>query len=180
MKEHFSPRGLVGAALSAIMAGVLVAGVACTSAPKPQPQKQLEGTVQAIDDKEAVITLDDGTRVRVEIEKSADGVKKMVGEDVVAVVESAEDNKQKLVEVKKAPENVVKPEDFHFSGVLESKGPEQWVIGGKTFKVNAATTLDQGLAIGVIADVEFIKMSDGSLLATEIETMADDNVVGPA
>jgi hypothetical protein len=64
-------------------------------------------------------------------------------------------------------------EDIHFSGVIESIGTDAWVIGGRVFKVNADTILDEGLAIGVMARVKFVTMVDGSLLAIEIETDED-------
>ncbi len=68
-------------------------------------------------------------------------------------------------------------ENFHFSGTIESMGPSAFVLGGKTFKVDAATMLDNGLAVGVLARVEFITLLDGSVLANEIETDAPDEVV---
>lgn len=66
-------------------------------------------------------------------------------------------------------------EDFKFTGALQSKGATAWTIGGKTFLVNAATVLDQGLAVGVTATVEFIVQADGNYLAKQIETPAPDD-----
>ncbi len=174
MKTKTKGKAMLAALLSIGMTAILVFGGACSS--KAAVQQELEGVVQAIDNKEAVLTLDDGSRIRVEIEKSADDVKNMVGEDVKAIVEPGDDNKKKLVEVtKKADDGIGVPKDLHFIGAVESITPYSWVIGGKTFKVNAATMLDQGVAAGVTADVEFITLSDGSLLATKIETNADDD-----
>ncbi|MBI2851070.1 MAG: CHRD domain-containing protein [Chloroflexi bacterium] len=61
-------------------------------------------------------------------------------------------------------------EDQKFTGKIESMTAGSWVIGGKTFKVDASTVLDSGLAVGVNVKVEFITQPDGSLLAKEIET----------
>ena len=60
-------------------------------------------------------------------------------------------------------------EDFKFTGAIQSKGTDAWVIGGETFKVTAATTLDTGLAIGATATVEFAVVS-GEKVAKQIET----------
>ncbi|MBI2857883.1 MAG: hypothetical protein HYX90_02295 [Chloroflexi bacterium] len=181
MKKQTRIKAMLAALLPASMAAVLVVGGACSPkaqpSQQPQPQREMDGVVQAVDGEEAVITLDDGRRIRVEIDSSAKGVKGLIGEDVTAVVQISED-KPKLVEVKKkSADDAGVPEDLHFSGIIESKGQDKWVIGGKTFKVNAATILDQGLEVGEIADVEFIKLSDGSLLATKIETEGDDDGV---
>jgi hypothetical protein len=62
------------------------------------------------------------------------------------------------------------PEDFHFSGVIESIGSDKWVVGGETFRVDQNTELDSGLAVGVSARVEYFILTDGTKLAREIET----------
>jgi hypothetical protein len=67
-------------------------------------------------------------------------------------------------------------DDEHFTGVIESISATSWKIGGKSFTVNTATEIDDGLAVGVVARIEFIKMTDGSLLAAEIETDKDDSI----
>jgi hypothetical protein len=70
-------------------------------------------------------------------------------------------------------------EDERFAGVIETIGADSWKIGGRTFKVNAATALDDGLIVGAKARVEFITLADGSQLATEIETdEADERFSG--
>lgn len=66
-------------------------------------------------------------------------------------------------------------EDFSFSGVIEAIGANSYTIGGQTVAVNASTLLDSGLALGVTAKVEVIRQADGTLLAKEIETDADDS-----
>ncbi|MBI4336893.1 MAG: hypothetical protein HY683_03585, partial [Chloroflexi bacterium] len=69
-----------------------------------------------------------------------------------------------------APGAVEVGEDAGFSGTIESMGDGSVVIGGKTFKVDGTTMLDNGLGVGVVVRVEFIAQADGSMLATEIET----------
>lgn len=60
-------------------------------------------------------------------------------------------------------------DDFKFTGTVESKGADAWVIGGQTFKVTTATTLDTGLAVGVTATVEFAAVN-GEKVARKIAT----------
>ncbi len=67
-------------------------------------------------------------------------------------------------------------EEIFYIGIVHSIGADAWAIGGYTFKVDKATKLDAGLAVGVLANVEFDTMPDGSMLATEIETDALDTV----
>ncbi|OGO40203.1 MAG: hypothetical protein A2147_11000 [Chloroflexi bacterium RBG_16_57_8] len=64
-------------------------------------------------------------------------------------------------------------DDEHFAGVIEAIDANTFKIGGRTFIVNNATALDSGLAMGVTARVEFITMSDGTMVAAEIETDAE-------
>ena len=140
---------------------------------------QLDGVVQAVDGQQVVLTLDDGSKVRLDTEKQADDARKMIGEEVKCKVKAGED-RPKLIDIEKvgAPTTMpglqVMAEDFHFSGVVESTGIDAIVIGGKTFKVNAATILDQGLVTGVVAEAQFIMLSDGGLMATEVSTKAPD------
>ncbi|MBI2871584.1 MAG: hypothetical protein HYY00_00145 [Chloroflexi bacterium] len=148
-----------------------------------EAEHEIRGKLQAVDGKQAVIALDDGSKVRVEVEKSSGDLEEMVGEDVRVKIEAGDDN-PKLAEIEKSSDDALDipgleatPEDFHFSGAIESMGADAWVVGGKTFSVNAATMLDQGLAMGVAAEVEFIMLSDGSLLATQIETPASDDAL---
>lgn len=145
--------------------------------------EEVEAVVQAVDDQEVILTLNDGSKIRVEAEEQADKVKNMIGEEVKAKIEVNDDN-PKLISIEKSdvPVSGTVPslqgmfEDFHFSGVIESMGADIWIIGGKSFKLNDATILDNGLAVGVQAEVEFIILSDGSLLATSIETKAPDDI----
>ncbi len=56
-----------------------------------------------------------------------------------------------------------------FTGVVESISTESWQIGGQTFAVNAQTELKDSLSVGDMVKVHFVKNSDGSMTATEIE-----------
>ncbi|MBI2832163.1 MAG: hypothetical protein HYX79_07905 [Chloroflexi bacterium] len=67
-------------------------------------------------------------------------------------------------------------ENFSLTGVIGSISANQLVLGGKMFKIDANTMLDNGLKTGVLARVEFKMQADGSLLALEIETDAPDTL----
>jgi hypothetical protein len=69
-------------------------------------------------------------------------------------------------------------ENFHFTGAIISITAGTYVIGGQTFKTNAATFIDTGLAVGVTATVEFTVQADGSKMAKEIETKAQGAAAG--
>ncbi|MBI4285486.1 MAG: hypothetical protein HY670_06255, partial [Chloroflexi bacterium] len=56
-----------------------------------------------------------------------------------------------------------------FNGVVESMSTDQWVVGGRSFKVTVHTRLDPALAVGVKVRVRFVAMTDGTLLATRIQ-----------
>ena len=56
-----------------------------------------------------------------------------------------------------------------FTGVVESISAESWTIGGQVFLVNSATEIKGSLSAGDMAKVHFVKDSDGSMTATEIE-----------
>lgn len=60
-------------------------------------------------------------------------------------------------------------EDEHLAGVIQSLSASSLVINGQEVKLNAATAFDRGVALGAAARVEFIKLSDGSLLASKVE-----------
>lgn len=68
-------------------------------------------------------------------------------------------------------------EGLHFTGVVESARAGLWVIGGREFLVNTDTVFDRGLNLGVVGEVDFVVLPDGSHLATEIETDAPDSIV---
>ncbi|MBI2829934.1 MAG: hypothetical protein HYX81_02110 [Chloroflexi bacterium] len=159
--------------LALLTVGVLVLSLvpACQS----KSTTEIEGVVQATDGQDVILTLPDGTKIRVGAEKQVDDASNLIGEDVKAKIEVGDDN-PKLVELEKAAgvPGLKASTDFHFSGSIESMGAAAWSIGGRTFKVNPATILDNGLATGVPAEVEFINLSDGSLLATKIETQVPD------
>ena len=130
--------------------------------------EDIQGLLQAMEGKEMVITLDDGTTVRITVESSLTEAQELVGEQVNVTVR-LEDGIRELEEVER------RGEDNNFSGTIESMSADSWVIGGRTFQINATTELDGGLAVGVLARVEFITLEDGSLLATEIQTDEEDD-----
>ena len=135
----------------------------------------IKGLLQAMEGKEMIITLDDGTVVRVTIDdKVAAQAQSLIGQQVS--VSAREDNQEKVAE---KVEKRARTEDQKFSGAIESISGDTWTIGGRAFKVTATTQLDGGLAVGVPARVEFITMADGIMQATEIQTdMEDDKVKG--
>ncbi len=145
--------------------------------------EELDAVIQAVDGQEVILTLNDGSKIRVEIEKEAATAKNMIGEEVKAKIEVKNDN-AKLINIEKSEATGAgtvqglqgMAEDLHFSGIIESMGADTWIIGGKSFKLNDATILDNGLVEGVQAEVEFIMLSDGSLLAINIETKAPDDI----
>ncbi|MEK7282083.1 MAG: DUF5666 domain-containing protein [Chloroflexota bacterium] len=153
---------LLSLALPVLMAGMLILS-ACQV-----KTEDIQGLLQAMAGKEMVITLSDGSTVRVTVEDTQLGTQaqNLVGTQVQVKIRS---DSQRLTSISKVGEN------DHFSGIIESMGSDAWVIGGKTFKVDAATSLDGGLAVGVLAQVEFVTMADGSLLATEIETDEEED-----
>ncbi|HET7009765.1 MAG TPA: DUF5666 domain-containing protein [Anaerolineales bacterium] len=62
------------------------------------------------------------------------------------------------------------PEDeLHFSGLVETINPDNWVIGGTTFLVDLDTEIEDGIVLGDLVKVEATLQADGSYLAREIE-----------
>ncbi|MBI4284471.1 MAG: hypothetical protein HY670_01040, partial [Chloroflexi bacterium] len=154
--------------LSIVTVGVLVFS-ACTSV----STEDIQGLLQAMEGKEMVITLDDGSTMRVSVAdaQKAAAAQQLVGKEVSVKVRAEKAGGKSLDDVKKVGE------DQTFTGKIESMGADTWVIGGKTFKVDAKTELDGGLAVGVTARVEFVTQADSSLLAREIETDEQDDDV---
>ncbi len=170
--------------LTSLTVGAVSIGLLLSACQTSATTRDIEAVVQAVDGQKVVLTLDDGSKVRIEAKKLVDDAKNMIGAEVKARVKVSDDSPE-LIKIEKVSEQTVSmipglqasPEDFHFGGVIESMGTDTWTIGGKAFKVNAATIKDNGLAVGVIAQTEFIMLADGSLLATKVETDADDNIV---
>ncbi|MBI4284087.1 MAG: hypothetical protein HY663_06425 [Chloroflexi bacterium] len=152
--------------LSSLLIGGLLLLPACTANVSAQ---DIQGLLQAMQGKEMIVTLADGSTVRIAVEdaQSAATAQRMVGQPVNVKVRVSGDDRRL--------ENVQRVgEDEHFTGVIQSMSADSWVIGGKTFKVDANTELDGGLAVGVTARVEFVTQADNTLLATEIETDDED------
>lgn len=56
-----------------------------------------------------------------------------------------------------------------FLGTIESVTANTWVVSGRTFTVNTATRIDEGLIMGSKVRVRFNPLADGSMLALRIE-----------
>ncbi len=83
-----------------------------------------------------------------------------------------------------ASEVEVEGEEMELEGVIEDlhlapDGTGWVVIGGRTILIDENTDLDEGLAVGADADVDFVVLPDGTLLATQIEVDAPDSVLPP-
>jgi hypothetical protein len=131
--------------------------------------QDIQGFLQAMEGKEMVITLDDGSVIRVRVEDNdlAAQAQQLVGQEVNVRV-ATNDNRARQVGRRSGGE------DRTVSGVIQAINNDIWTIGGMNFKVTAATRLDGGLAVGVPARVEFITLTDGTLLAREIQTDLED------
>ncbi|MBI2830935.1 MAG: hypothetical protein HYX79_01600 [Chloroflexi bacterium] len=137
--------------------------ISCTGA----SMQDIQGILQAVDGKEVIVTLSDGTTARITVQdaKLASQAGELVGTQVNI---RARSDSRELTEVRSIGENV------HLTGIIESITPDAVVIGGQTLKVTPNTMLDGGLVPGVLARSEFVKAADGSLLAIEIETDHED------
>ena len=63
-------------------------------------------------------------------------------------------------------------------GVFQGVDPNgNWLIDGKPVAVNADTEVNSAVAVGQVVEVEAVLLSDGSLLATEIEAKDEDRKV---
>ncbi len=165
MKGKRIIRGMGGVGLIALTLGGLMLP-ACGS--DDVKAEDIQGLLQAISGKEGVVTLSDGSTVSITLkdDKAIAEAQKLVGQEVTARVRADD---KRLIKLSDAGE------DANITGKIESIGADTWTIGGKTFKVDAKTMLDGGLVVGAQARVEFVTMPDGSLLATEIQTDADDD-----
>ena len=150
------------------VAGLLILSVSCQG---QVTTEDIQGFLQAVQGKEIIIKLEDGSTVRVSVEdpQEATQAAQLVGEQVNVRVR-VENGSRNLDQIQRRG-----GEDQHFSGVIESMDSDTWVIGDQSFKVDATTVLDGGLAPGVMARVEFITLADGTRLATEIETDEEED-----
>lgn len=64
---------------------------------------------------------------------------------------------------------------FSLTGTVNSIGPEEWVIAGRSISVNEQTIIDETLAVGDIARVHGVILSDSSLLAHRIDRLDDSH-----
>ncbi|KXK52529.1 MAG: hypothetical protein UZ13_01277 [Chloroflexi bacterium OLB13] len=66
-------------------------------------------------------------------------------------------------------------DDDHISGVVQSISGTMIVVEGMTFDISRASIDDDGtLAVGTFVEIEYVTLSDGSLLALEVEFEDDD------
>ncbi|MBI2957659.1 MAG: hypothetical protein HYY32_02330 [Chloroflexi bacterium] len=167
-------RNILGWLFPVVSALVLVAG----GCGRQVSGEEIRGLLQALDGREIVIRLDDGSivRVRVEEAQAPAGVRDLVEKQVRVEVRTSDGARvMSKIEERRGREDENRArglEDFHFTGVIQSISSDAWVIGTKTFKVDSRTTLDRGLSVGMLARVEFVVLQDGSMLALEIETDA--------
>jgi len=172
--------------MAAIAVPVIAALLLVNGCGQKVTAQDIQGVLQALDGKDIVVQLDDGSTIRVRIEsdqvpaKINDLMEKQV---TVEVKDVAGGRTLTRIEERKGREDENRNrslEDFHSSGVIQSKGQDAWVVGGKTFKVNNRTMLDQGLNVGGLARVEFVTLQDGSMLALKIETdeAKEDRFIG--
>ncbi|MDP3878831.1 MAG: DUF5666 domain-containing protein [Dehalococcoidales bacterium] len=148
---------------------VLMAGLLGFSACEGATTEDIRGLLQAMEGKEMVVTREDGSTLRITVEQqsAAAQAQSLVGDRVTVRVRSR-GGERELEQVSRLGE------DQHFSGTIESINGDMWTVGGSQFKVDANTRLDGGLAVGVLARVEFVTLADGTALATEIQTDEDD------
>lgn len=74
-----------------------------------------------------------------------------------------------IVLVRRADENT-----FSLSGAVESMGAAEWVISGKTIKVNSQTAIEEEIEVGDNVEVTGTIASDGTFLATHISPADED------
>lgn len=147
-----------------LLAGFALAALVVTVNCQGVKTEDIQGLLQAVEGKEVVVRLEDGNTVKITVENPQSAAQQLVGKEVRLKVQVDANNVRRLEDVRALGEKA------KFTGVIQSIGKDSWVIGGRTFKANANTRLDGGLAAGVTARVEFVTLTDGSLLATEIET----------
>ncbi|MBI2846970.1 MAG: hypothetical protein HYX82_03715 [Chloroflexi bacterium] len=158
---------------------------------------KVEGDIKAVDNdkKTLTITAENGVDVTLEVTETT-RFKARHGDSAsfASLREGQEVEAKYDVETKKALEIKIEDrqrdevrqreaevgEDSSLTGVIEALTADMVVVGGKTFKIDADTALDNGLAVGVLAKVEFVLQADGSLLALEVETDAPDEAEAEA
>ena len=151
------------------LAMMAIAGTLLMTACAQVKAEDIKGLLQAMQGKEMVVTLADGTTARITVQdaQAAAAAQQLVGKEVDVKIR-VEGNERRMEDVKRLGE------DQKFTGVIQSMGSDNWTVGGRVFKVNANTKLDGGLAVGVTARVEFVAQADGAQLATSIETDEED------
>ena len=130
--------------------------------------EEIQGFLEAFEGKELIIRKDDGTTVRITVESTEATAEAalLIGKPVSVQVSGEDDDRELVVITQRGS-------DDHFSGVVQSISAEEWVIGGRTFQIDENTMLDEGLAVGVMVEIESFALPDGSLTARKIETRED-------
>jgi hypothetical protein len=152
--------------LPVLTVALMLVSAAC--APGQQLSTQdIKGLLQSMQGKEMIITLDDGTTVRITVDNAtaATDAQQKVGKQVDVKVTTDDKGVKKLQKV----EDRGKSND-EFTGKVDSIAADKIVVAGKTFLINQSTEFGDGLAAGITVNVHFITQTDGTLLATEVQT----------
>ncbi|MEE8352967.1 MAG: DUF5666 domain-containing protein, partial [Dehalococcoidales bacterium] len=152
-----------------VVAVVTSLALVAASCAREVTTEEIQGLLEALEGRELIIKKDDGTTVRITVEstEATAEARLLVGKPVSVQVRSTDDGDRELVVLTR------RGSDDHFSGVVQSIKAEEWVIGGRTFQIDENTMLDEGLAVGVMVEVESFSLPDGSLTARQIETRED-------
>ena len=67
------------------------------------------------------------------------------------------------------------PENFEFTGILQSMNGDSWTIGGQVVNVGGAS-IDGDPEIGDLLEVDGKRYSDGRLVATKIKVLTQDEI----
>lgn len=149
---------------------IAVMGLTFAASCQQVSAQDIQGLLQAMEGKEMVVTLSDGSTVRITVDdaKARAQAAGLIGERIEVQVKGSDDNR-KLVKLQG------REDDDHIEATVESVTKDTFVIGGKTFKVDAATILEGGVSQGAKVEVHFITLADKSLLATKIEALEQED-----
>lgn len=70
------------------------------------------------------------------------------------------------------PQNIAREllaRELSFTGVVQEKIEDQWVVSGQTVVVSRSTFMDSHVVIGNIVEVQGMVLDDGTVVATNIE-----------
>lgn len=151
----------------------LTAGQATLVEPESSPDEPayaffVQGPIQSIDGENWVVA---GTAIQVNPTLGAGFV---VGDIVAVRGRILEDGSYVADRVTYAKNDQTK---LRFTGVIQSMGDSEWVIGGKTVKVDGETEYDGDLEVGDTVSVTYVVLENGDWLAKEIEALEEDDAV---